>query len=165
MGFPIIPGAPLPDHLAVQFLDNDYGPEFNAADLSGVQSVQPPVVKRVLPILVPKTDSDGNEIGGIPSPLHQAPLGSYLGWNVTASGVFKGRSCQNAGGLLPFAKTKAERLASGDPRLSLEERYRDHTEYVEAVKAAVNRLSQEHFLLPDDAARLIRQAQESTVLR
>jgi hypothetical protein len=165
MGFPIIPGAPLPDHLAVQFLDNDYGPEFNAADLSGVQSVQPPVVKRVLPILVPKTDSDGNEIGGIPSPLHQAPLGSYLGWNVTASGVFKGRSCQNAGGFLPFAKTKAERLASGDPRLSLEERYRDHTEYVEAVKAAVNRLSQEHFLLPDDAARLIRQAQESTVLR
>jgi hypothetical protein len=165
MGFPSIPHAPLPDHLIVQFFDNDYGPEFHAADLSGVQSIQPPVVNRVLPLLVPKTDSDGNEIGGIPSPLHQAPLGSYLGWNVTGSGLFKGHSCQNAGGFLPFARTKAERLASGDPRLSLEERYRDHTAYVDAVKAAGNHLSQGRFLLPDDAARLIRQAEESKVMR
>jgi len=133
--------------------------------LSGVQSIQPPVVNRVLPLLVPKTDVDGNEMGGIPSPLHQAPLGSYLGWNVTRSGVLKGRSCQNSGGFLPFARTKAERLASGDPRLSLEERYRDHTAYLEAVKAAVNHLSQGRFLLADDAARLIRQAEESKVMR
>ena len=165
MGFPVIPGAPLPDHLIVQWFDNDYGPEFHAADLSGVQSIQPPVVNRVLPMLVPKTDSDGNEIGGIPSVLHQAPIGSYLGWNVTASGVLKGHACQNAGSFLSFAQTKAERLASGDPRLSLEERYRDHTAYVEAVKAAVNRLSQGRFLLQDDAARLIRQAEESKVMR
>jgi hypothetical protein len=116
MGFPVIPGAPLPDHLVVQFFDNDYGPEFRAVDLSGVQSIQPPVVKRVLPMLVPRTNSDGNEVGGIPSPLHQAPLGSYLGWNVTASGALKGRSCQAAGAFLPFAQSKGERLANGDPR-------------------------------------------------
>jgi hypothetical protein len=165
MGFPAIPGVPLPDHLIVQWFDNDYGPEFHAADLSGVQSIQPPVMKRVLPMLVPKTDSDGNEVGGIPSALHQAPLGTYLGWNVTASGVLKGHACQNAGSFLPFARTKAERLASGDPRLSLDERYRDHAAYVEVVKTAVNRLSQGRFLLQEDAARLIRQAEDSKVMR
>jgi hypothetical protein len=165
MGFPVIPGTPLPDHLIVQFYDNDYGPEFHASDLSGVQSIQPPVVKRVFPLLVPKTDSDGNEIGGIPSPLHQAPLGSYLGWNVTTTGALKGRACQNAGAFLPFAQTKAERLASGDPRPSLEERYRDHAAYVEAVRGAIDRLVQQRFLLPEDAARLSRQAEESKVMR
>ena len=128
-------------------------------------TIQPPVIKRILPMLVPKVDKDGNEISGIPSALHQAPLGTYLGWNVTRSGFYKGRVCGFAGGFIPFAKTKVERLNSGDPRLSLEERYRDHAGYVAAVKTAVDRLLGQHFLLPEDAAQLIRQAEESDVLR
>ena len=147
------------------FFDNDYGADFKYRDLSGVIAIQPPVIRRVLPMLVPKVDRDGNEIGGIPSPLHQAPLGTYLGWNVTRGGFYKGRGCGFEGGFIPFAKTKAERLAAGDPRLSLEERYRDHAGYVAAVKAAVERLVRQHFLLPEDAERLIRQAEESNVLR
>ncbi len=165
MGFPLIPGAPLPDNLINPLLDYDFGPEFKYSDLSGVMAQQPPVIKRVLPIMVPKVDADGNEIGGIPSPLHQAPLGSYLGWNFTRNGFYKGRGCGFAGGFIPFAKTKAERLASGDPRPSLEERYRDHAGYVSVVKSAVDRLLLQHFLLPDDAERLIRQAEESNVLK
>ena len=165
MGFPLIPGMPLPDNLINQLLDYDFGPEFKYSDLSGVITQQPPTIKRVLPSLVPKVDADGNEIGGIASPLHQAPLGTYLGWNVTRSGFYKGRICGFAGGFIPFAKTKAERLASGDPRPSLEERYRDHAGYVAAVRAAVDRLSHQRFLLPEDAARIIQQAEESNVLR
>ena len=65
-----------------------------------------------------------------------APLGTYVGWNVTASGPLKGHVCGNSGGWIPFAKTKAERLASGDPRPSLEERYRSHDEYVQAISKA-----------------------------
>lgn len=165
MGFPLIPGAPLPDNLINPFLDYDFGPEFKDSDLSGVIRLQPPTIKRVLPSLVPKVDADGNEVGGIPSPLHQAPLGTYLGWNVTRQGFYKGRGCGFAGGFIPFAKTKAERMASGDPRLSLEERYRDHAGYVSAVRAAVDRLVHERFLLPEDAARLVDQAEESGVAR
>lgn len=165
MGFPLIPGAPLPDNMINTLLDYDFGSEFKYSDLSGVMTMQPPIIKRPLPTLVPKVDADGNETSGIASPLLQAPLGTYLGWNVTRSGFYKGRGCGFAGGFIAFAKTKAERLEKGDPRLSLEERYKDHVGYVAAVKAAVEKLSNQHFLLPEDAPRIIRQAEESNVLR
>ena len=48
---------------------------------------------------------------------------------------------------------------------SLEERYRDHAGYLKAVRTAVERLQQQRFLLPDDAARLVREAEASDVLR
>ncbi len=83
-------------------------------------------------------DADGNEISGIRSPLVEAPLGSYVGWNVTASGFQAGRYCGNTGGYIPFAATRAERLAKGDPRLSLEERYPSHDAYVAKVKEAAD---------------------------
>jgi hypothetical protein len=165
MGFPHIPGAPLPDSLLNRFLDYDFGTDFHAADLSGRISVQPPVIRQVIPSLVPKVDADGNEVGGVPSVLHQAPLGTYVGWNVARTGLSTGRNPGFSGGYIPFAKTKAERLQSGDPRLSLEERYRDHAGYVAAVKAAADRLVKERFLLPDDAARLVREAEASDILR
>jgi hypothetical protein len=165
MGFPLIPGAPLPDNMINRLLDYDFGPEFNYSDLSGVMTIQPPIIKRTLPALVPKVDADGNETSGIASPLHRAPLGTYLGWNVTRSGFYKGRGCGFAGGFIPFPKTKAERMATGDPRLSLEERYKDHAGYVALVKKAVEDLVRRRFLLLEDADRLIRQAEESNVLR
>ena len=165
MGFPQIPGAPLPDNMINRFLDYDFGAEFKPGDLSGVFGMQPPIVKRVLPMLVSKVDVDGNEISGISSPLHQAPLGTYLGWNVTGSGFYKGRGCGFEGGFIPFAKTRAERLTTGDPRPSLEERYRDHAGYVTVVKTAVEDLLRRRFLLPEDAERLKRQAEESNALR
>lgn len=43
-----------------------------------------PVVTRVIPTPVPAVDADGNERAGVASVLHQAPLGTYLGWNVQA---------------------------------------------------------------------------------
>jgi hypothetical protein len=58
-----------------------------------------------------------------------APFGTCTGWNVMSSGPFKGQMCLFAspvGGFNPFAKAKDERLRSGDPRLSLEERYQTH---------------------------------------
>ncbi len=165
LGFPAIPGRPLPDHLINSFLDYDFGPEFIRRDLSGVLTIQPPIVQRILPLLVPKVDADGNETSGIASPLHQAPLGTYLGWNVTQGGFYRGRACGFTGGFVPFARSKTERQASGDPRLSIEERYSNHAGYVESVKKAVGGLVKQRFLLPEDGELLIRQAEESNVLR
>jgi hypothetical protein len=111
-----------------------------------------------------RVDADGNELGGVPVVLRDAPLGTYLGWNITAAGFFRGQLCNYAGGLIPFAKTKTERLTSGDPRLSLEERYTNHEGYVAAVKAAAARAVAAGFLLQADADALISQAAAGNVL-
>jgi hypothetical protein len=165
MGFPDIPGAPSPDGLVNPVYDYDLGPDFRYVDQSGLITRQPPVVKQVLPTLVPKVDADGNDVGGVASVLRQAPLGTYTGWNVIASGFDKGKICLLNGGFIPFARSKAERTASGDPRLSLEERYRSHDGYVEIVKAAADRAVAERFLLREDADRLVAEASASTVLK
>jgi hypothetical protein len=164
MGFPAIQGAPSPDGKINEFVDYDFGPGFHAGDLSGVMTTLPPHFRRTLPSLVPKVDSDGNETSGVPSPLHQAPLGTYLGWNVTADGFYKGQGCGFSGGYIPFARAKAERMASGDPRPSLEERYGSHQAYVSKVRAAAGKLVGERFLLRDDADRIVQQAENSKVL-
>jgi hypothetical protein len=93
------------------------------------------------------------------------PLGTYTGWNPLARGFFKGQIQSLGGGYIPFAKTKAQRLASGDPRLSLEERYGTHDAYVARVKEAARRQVAERFLLQEDADRLVDQAEKSAVLR
>src|SRR6266851_2997353 len=166
MGFPSIPGVPswAPTGLISPVLDYDFGPDFDYSDASGVQTVIPPRIKQVIKMLVPRVDADGNELGGVPVVLRDAPLGTYLGWNITAAGFHKGKICNYQGSMIPFAKTRAERLASGDPRLSLEERYGDHTGYVNAVRAAAAIAVAQGFLLQADADALISAAQASSVL-
>jgi hypothetical protein len=114
---------------------------------------------------VPKVDADGNELGGIASLLYRLPLGTYTGWNPIPAGALKGRERSLAGGYIPFAKTKAERLASGDSRPSLEERYRSHEEYVQTVGKAANELVHEGYLMQHDAEAMIGQARASEILR
>ena len=82
--------------------------------------------------MVPAVDGDGNETGGVRLPDIAAPLGTHTGWNLRREGFAPGELAL-LGSYLPFARTAAERLASGDPRPSLEERYRNHDAYVEAV--------------------------------
>ncbi len=164
LGFPAIPGAPSPDGLVNPVFDYDFGPDFNYNDESGLITKQPPAVKQILPTLVPKVDADGNDVAGVPSVLRQVPLGTYVGWNVTAGGFDKGKICTLNGGFLPFAKTKAERAAAGDPRPSLEERYGTHQAYVDRVKAAAEKAVAERFLLRTDADRLVAEAAASDVL-
>jgi hypothetical protein len=163
MGFPNIPGAPSPDGIINPLPDYDFGPGFHYNDLSGVIAIEPPRVKANIPLLVPKADADGIDVGGVPSVLRQAPLGTYLGWNVTAAGFNQGRICGLNGGYIPFAKTKAERMQAGDPRPSIEERYASHDAYVGAVKAAAEKLVGQRFLLREDADKLIAQAAASDV--
>ncbi len=122
-------------------------------------------MKREIPTLVPRVNADGSDVSGVPSVLREAPLGSYLGWNPTASGFDKGKQCTLSGGFIPFAATKADRTKAGDPRLSIEERYKDHAGYVAVVKAAAEKAVKERFLLPDDAKRLVAEAEASDVLK
>lgn len=167
MGFPALPGLPAhaPTGLINPVIDYDYGPEFNHMDGSGVQTVVPPRIRHVIRMKAPRVDADGNELGGVPVVLHDAPLGTYLGWNITAAGFHKGHICNYAGGMIPFAKTKAERTANEDPRPSLEERYGNHAGYVAAAEAAARKAVAEGFLLEPDARALVAAADASDVLR
>ena len=167
MGFPHIPSTPSPEGLQYPLIDYDAGPQFRYGDQSGVATIVP-VVKRTLPQLVVRVNADGNETAGVLSPLLMAPLGTYTGWNVAASGVFKGQICVTGapvGGFIPFARTRADRVARQDPRLSLEERYRDHEGYVRAVTDAAGKLVSDGYLLPQDAADMIGQARASDILK
>ncbi len=162
--FARIPGARDPAPLLNPVLDYDFGEGLVLNDLTGVLRAAPPRVRQVLPSLVPRVGADGNEHDGVPSVLHQAPLGTYLGWNAFAAGFFKDQGCGFSGGYVPFARTRVEREARRDPRPSLEERYQSHDGYVRAVRAAADAAVAERFLLREDADRLIAEAERSDVL-
>jgi len=159
--FPAIPGvevAPQLNELDVL----DFGPLFSSE--GGVQTIVPPVHGASYTVLVPAPDRDGVGEEGIDTILTRAPLGTNVGWNPRA-GFRAPDQCTLNGAFFPFARTKAERLASGDPRLSLEERYKDHDGFVKAVEKATKRLVQERFLLQVDADKLVQAARDSDVLR
>ncbi len=171
IGFPTLPQlrSTVPEvDFIMPVLDYDWGAQFDAKDGSGIVSNAPPPIKQVLSMLAPKVDADGNERGGVPVVLLAAPLGTYLGWNITAGGArpfHQGQICDYVGGMVPFAKTAAERQATGDPRPSLQERYGSHEGYVAAVRKAVEAAVTAGFLLSDDAADLVKSADASAVLR
>jgi len=180
MGFPSnVPGIPdsifLPENFIFPVFDYDWGPDYDHSEASGVPTNMPPPILHVIKMKVPRVDADGNELGGVPTVQRDAPLGTYLGWNITAGSgdaadIYDGRPfhagqvCNYVGGMVPFAKTKAQRLAAGDPRLSLEERYNNsHAGYVAAVTAAANNAYNKGYLLAADRDALIAQAVASDV--
>jgi hypothetical protein len=156
----------------------DFGPGEDYDQESGIPTIQPPIIDRVLPLYATKVNADGNEIAtGMPTVLGEAPLGTYVGWNLATTGwygpnasngpgsvgqVFAGAG--NSGGYWPFWDTQANRVAAGDPRQSLEERYGTHAGYVCVVTAAVNHAVQQRFLLASEAPTLIANATASNVL-
>ena len=160
--FPAIPGAAVVQALNEVSLLN-FGPSFGPE--GGFLTTLPPGIGPAYAVLVPSADADGLNPAGIRPLEVRVPLGTNLGWNVRAEGRREGNLCGLTGSFLPFARTRAEREAAGDPRLSLEERYTDHGGYVEAVRRATADLVRERFLLEEDAERFVREAEASDVLR
>ena len=160
--FPAIPGVAFPTR--VNGLDSlGFGPTFGSG--GGRQTVLPPTRGGSYQVLVPTTDRDGHDVAGIHTVDIAAPVGTNTGWNLHAPGP-RGRDlCSLTGSFFPFARTRAERMANGDPRLSLEERYGDHAGFVDAVRQAADESVARRFLLPEDAEVLVRMAEDSDVLR
>ncbi len=156
----------------------NFGPGENYDQESGVPTVQPPTIQQVLPVYVPTVNADGNEnVAGLPTVLGQAPLGTYVGWNLATTGwygpneadgpssagqVFAGAG--NSGGFWPFWDTAAHRTSAGDPRLSLEERYGTHAGYNCLVKQASYSAVAQRYLLSSDAATMMNLASSSNAV-
>ena len=115
-------------------------------------------------MLVPKPDPDGIDAVGIRTVDVAAPVGTNTGWNLRAPGPRGMDLCGLSGAFFPFAETRADRVASGDPRRSLQERYGDHAGFVAAVEQATADLLAQRFLLAEDAEVIIGLAKESDVL-
>jgi hypothetical protein len=164
-GFPDIPGVTytgLVNNLPMM----NRGPRFDADLESGIMD-EPPVPQGAPPyvVRVPKVDGDGNEIDGVRSVAVQVPVGTYTGWNLRKAGYAEGELCYLVGSYIPFARTRAEREAAHDRRLSLEERYGSRAAYVAAVQKAAAEQVSAGFLLPEDAERLVDRAATSDVLK
>ncbi len=141
--YPAIPGAP-------------FSPLYNRLQVVDQKSMPPEASGREYPVFFPPVDADGNPQGGIIPPEITVPIATYSGRNVRAEGFSAGELCGLSGSFIPFAATKQERIASGDPRLSLEERYKSAQDYAEKRKHAVDALVQQGFVLPEDADALAR---------
>jgi len=159
--FPTIPGMEPPSVLNELHV-MDFGPLFDSE--GGIQTLLPPLLGAPYTVLVPRPGRNGDGEAGIETMFTRAPLGTNVGWNVQA-GFRAPDLCSLSGSFLPFAETKGERLANGDSRESLEERYKDHRRFVKAVEKAARQLVKERFLLEEDAAAFIQAAEESDVLR
>ena len=114
-------------------------------------------------VLAGRVDPDGNMIAGIRHPNLSVPIGTFTGWNLRREGFAKGAQCGGAGSFIPFASNGEERQESGDPRLSIEERYPTHDAYVSAVAQAADRLVQERLLLQRDAEVIVERAEGSSI--
>jgi len=144
----------------------NYGPNFYA---TGIPTINPPaggppyednpLNGPIYPSYVPKVDSDGNDIAGIRLPELTVPLATYTGWGLR-SGVWANDGCEASGQYIPFQPTKAARIAAGDPRPSVEERYPSFAMYRAAVMNAIDNLVKDRFMLCEDTqsvyARLLQ---------
>jgi hypothetical protein len=135
----------------------DFGPDVD----KGFLSVLPPrLAGTPYPVFVPRADADGNDIAGIRLPEVAVPVATYTGWALRGDGL---DGCDANGQKIDLAKTRAARLAGGDPRPSLEERYGDHAAYVEQVRQAAGALRDARFMLEEDVAATVAAAEAASV--
>ena len=137
----------------------DFGPDFEKGILT---TLPPKLVGTPYPNLVPKTDADGNDMAGIRIPDVAVPVATYTGWGLRAGSE---DGCDAAGQMIPFAKTKAEREMTNDPRPSLAERYPSHADYVTKVSAAANTLKSDRLMLDEDVQAAMKKAEDSPVAK
>ncbi len=147
---PAIPGVTWPAH------DNPVERPGGAP----VDWVHPPITPTTqATTLVAAIDADGNEVAGLRLPPLAVPLGTYTGVNVYKD--LPGELCDRDGMFIPFARTRADRERTGDPRPSLEERYAGRDDYVAKVKAAGDSLVKARLLLPGDRDRYVAAARQA----
>jgi hypothetical protein len=154
LDFPTIPGQSLPTRPQRAYRV-DYGPEFRTL---GIITIEPPKIGRAFPTLVPQVNADGNETSGVRMPDIQQPLGTFTGWNMRSAEIgAPDEMFSMVGSYIPFARTKAEREARHDPRLSIAERYHGREDYLKQIESAARNLVAGGYLLEQDVPKLVER--------
>jgi hypothetical protein len=151
--FPKLPGVNTPHEVSLAYL-LDFGPQWR----QGIVTIDPPRVGAPFGVLVPQSDGDGNDLGGVRLPELQVPLATYTGWNLRDPSI--GAPEQRVsflGSWIPLAKTTEERKKSSDPRLSIAERYKSQEEYMSKFEQAAKKLIEQRFLLQEDLPAILEQ--------
>ena len=132
-------------------------PEPRRASVDQPASPKPQGEGGAWPFLVPQVDEDGNEIGGIRLPDQAVPIGTLTGWNFRAASSGNPQAIVPLlGSLIPFENSAAKR--NGDPRKSLEERYRGKSDYLGRVTQAGLDLVKQGYVLAEDLPYLLQRA-------
>jgi hypothetical protein len=163
--FPKIPGVNMPREVSTAYLlnfqvrmvDINFGKKGSVSP-ERKEVVEPPVIGGVFNALVPQSDSDGNDLGGVRLPELQVPLATYTGWNLRDPSI--GAPEQRVsflGSWIPLARTTEERKKSGDPRLSISERYASSQEYMRKFEQAAKKLIEQRFLLQEDLPAVLER--------
>ena len=157
-GFPALPGVRFPDVIQRPSA-LDLGPKFAE---KGIITKEPPRVLGHYRVLVPRTDADGNDLGTL-LPIEVAvPLATYTGWNLRSREVgAEGMLLSLVGSYIPFSLSEAERVAAGDPRVSILKRYTDFAGYSARFTQAREALVKRRLLLPEDARRLLPMMEDA----
>ncbi len=154
-GWPNVPGVELPKQPLTAYR-LDYGPRWD----EGIVSYTPPRIGKPFAMRVPSVDDNGNDRAGIRLPAIEVPLGTHTGWNYRHPDIgAPDRLSSEIGAYFAFAKTRDERIATGDSRLSVEERYRDRDDYIGKVTRAALELVDKRFLLVEDLPEIIVSAE------
>ena len=148
-----IPGARFPDRVS-RPVRLDFGPRVD----QGVVEL-PPKIGAPYVTVVSAVDADGNDTAGIRPPELRVPVATFTGWNPRHPDQgAPGDLMAMMGSTLPFARTAAERQASGDPRPSLAERYGDRDGYLARVRSDAQAMVADRHLLAEDVGAVVERA-------
>ena len=156
-GFPRLPGLRYPQVIQ-QPAHLDFGPRWHS---QGIVDRQPPGIGNRYRVRVPRCGSDGNELGCLLPPEVAVPLATFTGWNLRnreagAENELVGLN----GSYLRLQASQADRRASGDSRLSLEERYGSLQQYRrQLIRYCVGQV-QKGYLLTEDVDRIVQRQVE-----
>jgi hypothetical protein len=153
--FPKLPGVNSPHEVCLAY-HLDFGSQWK----SGIVSNEPPKVGKPFGVLVPQSDADGNDLGGVRLPELQAPLATYTGWNLRDASIgAPDLRLSFLGSFIPLARSAADREKSGDPRPSVAERYGSREQYMGKFAEAAMKLIKDRFLLREDLAAVLERGQ------
>jgi Alpha/beta hydrolase domain len=151
--FPKISGVNTPHEVSLA-----YGLDFGQQWKQGFITIEPAHVGNRFGVLVPQSDADGNDLGGVRLPELQVPLATYTGWNLRDPSI--GAPDQRVsflGSWIPLAKTAEERKKTGDPRRSVAERYKSQEVYMSKFEQAAKKLVEQRFLLQEDLPAILER--------
>ncbi|MBX3148015.1 MAG: hypothetical protein KF785_14715 [Gemmatimonadales bacterium] len=133
----------------------DYGPRWR----EGIVDREPPTLSKPFPVLVPQVDSLGNEVGGMRSVELEAPLASYLSWNLRRGQPGDTTELTRIlGSYLALPVDGRARAAARDPRPAIASLYPNRDAYLAQARRVANSLVARRMLLEDDIDRAVKRA-------